>query len=498
MQKYPPVVKGFPHMLHGADYNPEQWRDTKEIWREDMRLAKFARMNSLSVGIFAWAALEPEEGKYDFAWLDEVLGMMAENGMIAVLATPSGARPPWLARKYPEVLRVDADRQKRLFGGRHNHCFTSPVYREKVRQINTRLAERYKGHPALGVWHVSNEYSGECHCELCRQAFREWLRARYGSLHALNRAWWSAFWSHTYTDWEQIDPPSPKGEYETNGLLLDWKRFVTHQTVDFLKAEMEPLRRIAPGVPCTSNMMGFFDGFDYYRMAEELDVISWDNYPVWRGDEGDAAVAVRASLAHDIFRGLKDGRPFMMMESTPSVVNWQAVNKLRRPGAAALQGLQAVAHGSDTVQYFQFRKSRGSFEKFHGAVVDHEGSENTRVFKEVAATGEILSRLDAVVGTVRKAAVALIYDVENGWALREAKGYRQENNGYVETLLCAPLEGRRHGGRCGFHEGSFEVQARCCPYALHAAARHGGEAQSLRADGRHARVHLHDGHRRRA
>ncbi len=431
--KYPPIVKNFPHMLHGGDYNPDQWRATKEIWLEDMRLAGLAHINSLSVSIFSWTALEPAEGQYDFSWLDEIMDLLAENKIVAVLATPSGARPAWMSQKYPEVLRVNADRRRILHGDRHNHCYTSPVYREKVRQINTLLAERYQDHPALGVWHLSNEYNGECHCELCQQAFREWLKTRYGSLDALNHAWWTAFWSHTYTNWSQIESPSPIGEQAVHGLTLDWKRFVTEQTLDFMKAEMEPLRRITPDVPCTTNMMGLYDGVNYYRLSEALDVASWDNYPMWRSDEGDLDVALQAAMIHDLNRMLKDGRPFMTMESSPSATNWQPVGKLRRPGLHVLQSLQVVAHGSDTVQYFQYRKSRGSFEKFHGAVIDHVGTEHTRVFREVADTGRMLEKLDGVVGAAKPSQVALIYDVENRWAIDTMMGFKSQKR-YVETL----------------------------------------------------------------
>ncbi|MEA4888537.1 MAG: beta-galactosidase [Clostridiaceae bacterium] len=433
--KYPPIITQYPHFLHGGDYNPDQWRSMKEIWQEDMRLARLAHCNAMTVGIFAWTALEPEEGRYDFAWLDEVMDLLAANNMIAILATPSGARPAWMSRRYPEVLRVNEDRQRILHGARHNHCYTSSVYRQKVRQINTLLAERYKNHPALALWHLSNEYNGECHCDLCQAAFRKWLKIRYkDSLDTLNQAWWTAFWSHTYTDWQQIESPSSRGESSVHGLVLDWKRFVTEQTVDFMKAEMEPLRRITPAVPCTTNMMGLYDGLNYYRLAEELDVASWDNYPIWRNDSGDTALAAQTGMVHDLNRCLKDGRPFMMMESSPSATNWQPVAKLRRPGGHLLYSLQAVAHGSDTVQYFQFRKSRGGSEKFHGAVVDHAGSDQTRVFREVAQTGAALAELDEIVGTGRPAEVALIYDVESRWALQECQGFKRDKR-YVETLM---------------------------------------------------------------
>ncbi|MDD4796406.1 MAG: beta-galactosidase [Eubacteriales bacterium] len=432
--KYPPIVKDFPHLLHGGDYSPEQWRATPEVWDEDMRLAKLAGCNTLSVGIFSWTALEPREGEYDFTWLDDILQRMAQNGMKAVLATPTGARPAWMSQKYPEVLRVDENRVRILHGARHNHCYTSPVYRRKAVEINTLLARRYAGHPALGVWHLSNEYGGECHCPLCQQAFRAWLKERYhNDLDQLNQAWWTAFWSHTYTDWSQIESPAPHGETAVHGLKLDWKRFVTEQTLDFMRAESAPLRSITPDVPLVTNMMGVYPGINYFRLADALDVAAWDSYPQWMNDEDDIHVAAFAALQHDLTRCLKDGKPFMLMESSPSATNWQPVGKLRRPGGHKTYSLQAVAHGADTVQYFQWRKSRGSAEKFHGAVVDHLGTPDTRVFGEVAQTGELLQKLDGVVGAATPAQVAILYDWENRWALEDSAGFLREKK-YVETV----------------------------------------------------------------
>ncbi|MCL2042664.1 MAG: beta-galactosidase [Treponema sp.] len=429
-KRYPPIVKNAPRFLHGGDYNPDQWIKWKDtIWKEDMRLAKLAGINVLSVGIFAWAALEPEEGKYAFDWLDEILDLMAENEIIAVLATPTAARPAWMSKKYPEVLRVERDRRKILHGGRHNHCLTSPVYREKTTAINTALAERYKNHPALGVWHISNEYGGECHCPLCQEKFREYLKKTYGSLDALNEAWWSRFWAKTFTDWSQLESPAPQGETCIHGLNLDWMRFTTEQFVDFYLHEITPLKAITPDVPCTTNLMGTYPGFDSFRMAQVLDVVSWDSYPQWTGTENNAEAGVWASFTHDLTRSLK-GRPFMLMESSPSATNWRPVAKLHRPNVHMLQSMQAVAHGADTVQYFQFRKSRGSAEKFHGAVVDHEGSENTRVFRDVADVGKRLAGMDAIRGTGTPAETAIVYDWHNRWVLDDAKGFLQNKTGY--------------------------------------------------------------------
>ncbi len=420
--RYPLIVKDYPHLLHGGDYNPEQWLDHPGILDEDFRLAGLAGINSLSVGIFSWAQLEPEEGVFHFEWLDDIMNRMAERGMKAVLATPSGAKPNWLAAKYPEIRRMEANGLRQPQGGRHNHCFTSPVYREKVAIINTKLAERYGKHPALGVWHLSNEYSGECHCPLCLAAFRLWLQHKYGTLEKLNAAWWARFWSHTYTDWAQIE----QIDGTVHGLALDWKRFVSDQTADFLRHEAAPLRRLTPDTPITTNLMGTFYGLDYRRLAKELDIASWDNYPAYHDREGNIGLAQYISFVHDLNRMLKGGRPFMLMESSPSAVNWMPVNKLLRPGVHRLKSLQAVAHGSDTVQYFQFRKSRGSCEKFHGAVVDHVGHEHTRVFSELARLGSELQTLTPVLGCATPAEVAVIFDWECWWLLEEVSGPRKK------------------------------------------------------------------------
>lgn len=435
LDKYPPVSDKCRHILHGGDYNPDQWIETPGIWDEDMRLMKLSGCNAMSVGIFAWSALEPEEGRYDFGWLDTIMDKLAQNGVYAILATPSGARPAWMSQKYPEVLRVSPARTRNLHGQRHNHCYTSPVYRQKTEAINRMLASRYKDHPALIAWHISNEYGGECHCELCREAFRNWLKKKYdNSLDNLNRAWWTGFWSHRYTDWSQLEPPSPIGETSVHGLNLDWKRFVTYQTIDFFKNEIKPLRELTPDIPVTTNFMGTYTGLDYWKFALEVDIVSWDNYPSWHSDAmSTAELASNVSFVHDINRSLKGGRPFMLMESTPSLVNWQQVNKLKRPGMHMLSSLQAIAHGSDTVQYFQWRKSRGSSEKLHGAVVDHCGHENTRVFRDVAEVGSVLKKLDCIVGTTVRPDVAIIYDWENRWAIDDSQALRRDRKDYQQT-----------------------------------------------------------------
>jgi len=418
------------HFLHGADYNPEQWDSA--VWDEDMRLMKLAHCNEMTVGIFSWSTLEPREGEYDFSFLDTVIDKVWKNGGRVILATPSGARPRWMAEKYPEVLRVGPNGQREHFRARHNHCFTSPVYRQKVSQMNRALAQRYGKHPAVVAWHLSNEYGGECRCPLCVDAFRDFLRRKFGGdISRLNKAYWTTFWSHTYDRFDQIEPPSPLTETGIHGLNLDWMRFVTEQTASFIENEAAPIREFSPHLPITINMMYEHYGLDYHRLAQVIDIASWDSYPEWHNGD-DTVIAQRAAFWHDLYRSLKQ-RPFLLMESTPSLVNWKPYNKPKRPGMDVLSSLQAVAHGSDSVQYFQWRKSRGSSEKLHGAVVGHDGTEHTRVFRAVAKTGRLLEQLDEICGTVTKAKAAILYDWENMWALDDCQAFAKNGKKYLQT-----------------------------------------------------------------
>lgn len=434
MNKFAPLSSKVAALLHGADYNPEQWENYPGIIEKDIAMMKQAKCNVMSVGIFSWAKLEPREGEYDFAWLDSIIEKLYAAGIHIFLATPTGARPAWMSQKYPEVLRVGRNRVPALHGGRHNHCMTSPVYRDKTLKINSLLADRYSQHPAVLGWHISNEYGGECHCNLCQERFRDWLKARYKTLDALNHAWWSTFWSHTYTDWSQIESPSPQGEVSIHGLNLDWRRFNTAQVTDFCRHEVAPLKAANAELPVTTNFMEYFYDYDYWQLAGAIDFISWDSYPMWHREKDETQLACYTAMYHDMMRSLKGGKPFVLMESTPSTTNWQPTSKLKKPGMHILSSMQAVAHGADAVQYFQWRKSRGSVEKFHGAIIDHVGHLDTRVGREVTRLGEMLERLPDVVGCRTEARVAIIFDQQNRWALDDAEGPRNKGMEYEKTV----------------------------------------------------------------
>ncbi len=428
MKKY--INDKFPHLLYGADYNPEQWIETPDVWDEDMVFMKKARSNEMTVGIFAWSYLEPEEGVFDFSLLDTIIDKIYDNGGRVILATPSAARPVWLVKKYPEVMRVNEKGERLHFRDRHNHCYTSPIYREKVNIINKKLAERYAHHPAVIAWHISNEYGGACYCDRCVKAFREFLKERYGDIATLNRQYWTGFWSLKYESFDDIEPPTDLTVSALCALKADWRRFVSHQTIDFMRAEIAPLKEANPDLPVTTNMMPDQD-LDYFEMSEFLDIASWDSYPDWIDK---AKTANEVAFWHDLFRSLKN-RPFLLMESALGQVNWKEINKIKPPKADKLQSLQAIAHGSDSVQYFQFRKGRGGVEKFHGAIVDHCGSENTRIFQIAKDIGETLEKIDEVAGSVVNSRVAIIYDWQNKYVLESAQGFNNKDKRYNATCM---------------------------------------------------------------
>lgn len=408
-------------VLYGGDYNPEQWPE--EVWRRDYELFDAARIDTVTVGVFVWALTNPAEGVYDFTVLDRVVERATAEGRSICLATGTGAHPPWLARAYPEVTRTDFEGRRHRFGQRHNSCPSSPAFQRLSAGLARRVGQRYSGNPAVVAWHVGNEYGGACYCDLCGTAFRGWLRHKFSTLDALNAAWYTTFWSHRFTDWDEIEPPSALTEHwrgpdhtAFQGITLDYLRFMSDAMLANFRAEKAALRESSE-LPVTTNFMGMYRPIDYHRWAADLDFVSWDNYPP------DDTSQARMALAHDLMRGLKGGQPFWLMEQTPSYTASRDVNPLKRPGLLRLWSWQAVAHGADSVLYFQLRASRGACEKYHGAVIGHGDRADTRVFREVAELGAELEKLgDATLGARTPARVALLFDWDSWWALELSDG----------------------------------------------------------------------------
>ncbi len=409
-------------ILYGGDYNPEQWPE--ETWEEDMRLLKLAHIDTVTLNVFSWAMLQPSEDTYYFDKLDKIMEMVTRHGMKICLATSTGAHPAWMARRYPDILRVDEHGLRRKFGSRHNSCPNSPTYRRYAVALVSKLAERYKSYDNIVAWHVSNEYGGECYCENCENAFRQWLKDKYQTIEAINAAWDTAFWGHTFYDFDEIVVPDMRSEHfghndRTNfqGISLDYKRFNSESILNAFRLEYDAIHAITPDIPITTNLMGTYQPLDYQMWAKYMDFVSWDNYPAYD------AVAEETALRHDLMRGLKQGRPFALMEQTPSVTNWHPYNALKRPGVMRLWSYQAVAHGADTVMFFQMKRSIGACEKYHGAVIDHAGHENTRVFREVAALGAELEKIGSLtLGARTNAKAAIIFDWDNWWATGYSAG----------------------------------------------------------------------------
>lgn len=429
-----PQING---LLHGGDYNPEQWLDRPDILEKDIEYMKKAHINTVTMGVFSWAVHEPTEGNINFDWLAEIMDKLYDNGIYTVLATPTGARPAWLDEKYPSAMRCDEMGVRNHHGLRHNHCMQSPEFRQRVNIIDTALANRFAGHPGLLMWHISNELGGYCYCDTCRKKFQQWLADKYDhDIEKLNKAWWTTFWSHRFNSFEQIDPPYKNGENCVLGLNLDWKRFSTWSATDFMKFEIDTLRSAGAKEPTTTNFMEMFYDYDYHYMKDFIDVISWDNYPEMHNNwQTDADQLLERSFNHALFRSMKPSQPFMMMESAPGLVNWRPYNKYRRPGVHELISMQAIAAGSDTVQYFQIRKSRGSSEQWHGAVIDHIGTDDTRVFKEVEKLGADLEKISQIAGTISNNKVAILFDWDNRWAVDDAWALSNETKKYDRTCM---------------------------------------------------------------
>ncbi|WP_454051092.1 beta-galactosidase [Cellulomonas sp. Marseille-Q8402] len=425
-----------PTIAFGGDYNPEQWG--KDVWDADYAAFDAARITTVTLGVFSWSLTQPAEDTVDFTVLDAIVQRAVDEGRQICLATGTGALSPWIARAYPEVTRVDFEGRKHRYGQRHNACWSSPAFRRLTAGIAGRIAERYADHPAVVAWHIGNEYGGDggaCYCDLCAAEFRVWLRARYGTLDALNEAWNATFWSHRFTDWDQIEPPSAltehwkgRGYTAFQGITLDYYRFSTDNAIRQFCEEKDAIRAHSD-LPVTTNFMGFFQPLDYHRWSAHLDFASWDNYPP-RSDE-----PWRTALTHDLMRGLKDGAPFWLMEQTPTVTASRDVNPVRRPGIMRLWSWQAVAHGADSVLFFQLRASRGACEMTHGAVLDHSGRLDTRAFREVAGLGAELERVgDTLLGARTPARTALLVDWDSWWAVEMADGPNRLVR-YLPTLL---------------------------------------------------------------
>ncbi|MDX3838502.1 beta-galactosidase [Streptomyces europaeiscabiei] len=397
-------------VLFGGDYNPEQWPE--EVWHEDVRLMKEAGVNTVTLGVFSWAKLEPRPGTREFGWLDTLMDLMHAAGIGVVLATPTSSPPPWMGRLHPETLPRDENGQIEWWGSRQHFSHSSDTYRRYAAAITEDLAARYGGHPALTMWHINNEYCTYDWGDEAAATFRDWLRRKYGTLGALNEAWGTAFWSQGYDGWHEILPPRRAHYMKNPTHVLDFKRFTSDMLLECYVIERDIVRRHTPHLPVTTNFMPMWAGQDAWRWAEEEDVVSVDIYP----DPRDPFGAQNGALIQDMTRSQAGGGPWMLMEQAAGPVNWRGVNHPKPRGLNRLWSLQAVARGADAVCYFQWRQSRQGAEKFHSGMVSHAG-EQGRTYQEVKQLGSELAAIGReVAGHHVDADVAVLFDWNSWWA----------------------------------------------------------------------------------
>jgi beta-galactosidase len=396
----------------GGDYNPEQHPES--MWAEDVRLMREARVDLVNVAVFAWSRIQPAEGEFDFGWLDRIVDMLWDAGISVGMGTATASPPPWAVARYPEILPRNADGVVLGPGSRQHYAASSPVFQRLVRELSSAVAARYAQHPAVALWHVSNEYAIHTsvdYSDAAAAGFREWLAARYGDLDELNRAWSTTFWSQRYTAWEQVLPPR-RAPYTLNpAQLLDFRRFSSDALLGLFTMERDIIRATGAMQPITTNLIGPWATQDLWRWAAEMDLISDDCYP----DPDDPEAFREAALHGDLMRGLAGGRPWLRMEGAPNSVNWRWSNAPAAPGQVAALAWQAHARGADGIQFFQWRQSPGGAEKFHSGMVPHAGTA-TRAWREIVALGAGLADAPPAAADSH-AQVALVLDFDNWWAI---------------------------------------------------------------------------------
>lgn len=427
-------------MFHyGADYYPEQWPE--ERWEIDARLMHEAGFNVVRLAEFAWSRMEPQDGRFDFAWLDRVIGILAEQGIKVVLGTPTASPPPWLMAAHPDALIVRADKRRATYGARREYCPTHSVYAEHAARITQAMAEHYRDNPHVIGWQIDNEFGERCYCPNCQRRFHEWLKARCGTLDALNRRWGTVFWSHEYTDWSQIPLPWTTSGIPNPGLALDFYRFMSQMIVAFQQAQIDILRRVCPQHFITHNLMGFgYDQLDYFALAAPLDFVSWDNYPrgFWN-DERDVDPA-RLALGHDTMRSLKN-RNFWVMEAQSGPAGWDVIGATPQPGEMRLWAYQAIAHGADGIVFFRWRSARFGGEQFWHGILDHDAQPRRR-YREVQRMGAELAALgDSLSGSEVRAEAALMLSYDSRFAFQiqpnnRAFSYTAHFADYYAALHC--------------------------------------------------------------
>ncbi|MEL7977013.1 beta-galactosidase [Isoptericola sp. F-RaC21] len=402
-------------LLYGGDYNPEQW--PREVWAEDMELMRRAGVNTVTIGVFSWALLEPREGEYDAGWLDDVVATLDDAGIGFFLATPTASPPPWFTRAHPDAMPVRPDGTRLTHGSRDTYAISAPAYRAAARRVARFLAERYGRHPRLRGWHVHNEYGTVDHGPHAEAAFQRWLHDRYGTLDALNDAWTTAFWSQRYDDWADITPPRVTQYLPNPAHVVAFRRFCSDEMLAAFTEQKEQIRAAGSTAPVTTNfMLPTWNHLDQWVWRDELDLVSVDHYLDTPGPDGEAHVAYGADLTRSWAGG-----PWLLMEQSASGIREGSRLAFKEPDRMIRSSLGYVARGSQGALFFQWRASAGGAETWHSGMVPHAGPDS-RQFDGVVALGELLDRIAEVVeppaeGPVVEADVAVLWDAHGWWSL---------------------------------------------------------------------------------
>ncbi len=394
-------------VLLGAAWYPEQWPESQ--WEPDLAKMEAAHITLARVGEFAWSTMEPAEGDYRFDWLDHAIAAAAKHHIVIVLGTPSAAPPAWLTTRYPQTLRFDEHDVRDEHGNRQQFSFANTKYRELARDIAERMAKRYGHNPDVVGWQIDNELANDSFDPEAKQQWHAWLKQKYGTIEALNKRWTTTYWSETYDSFNEV-PARPHNE--NPALLLDWKRFVTDTWASYTQNQIDVIR---PNVDkrqfITTNTMGWFDGFDSYKEHKNLDIAAWDDYV-----NADVFDWADNAATHDLTRGYKQ-KNFWVMETEPAFVNWRGVNTPLHKGEVREMAWQAIGHGADAVEYWQWRSDLNGQEEYHGVLLGADG-EPAPVYAEVQQIGaEFQKAGKALAGTEPRSQVALINDFDSRWAI---------------------------------------------------------------------------------
>ncbi|MFV0555855.1 MAG: beta-galactosidase [Lactovum sp.] len=402
----------FNRILHGGDYNPEQFFnsvDYQSVIEKDIKALKKSEINFVTLAVFSWAYYNPAEDFYNFEYMDYLIKRLKEENFSIIMSTASGGFPNWLKLKYPSIHRTDSNNVQRTLGDRHNHCFHSPDSRREIIKINEKLAERYQNSKIL-LWHISNEMQGECYCQYCISAFQSWLIQRYQRIETLNQNWNMTFWSQTYNSFSEVFPPFDHGDGSNPCMRLAWSRFLTYSAGEMYQLEKETILKYIPNAKCTTNLCyGLGHNYNYGHFACLSDIVSWDSYHEWHKEE-EYQTATEAILNFNLMRGFKQ-KNFFLMESTPNTANWREASKSKRPKLHETSSILALAYGAQSIGYFQMKRSPNHAEMFHSAVLDDFVYKN-RLQKEIKSLGESLNSLNEILDSEVKNDIALIFDYE--------------------------------------------------------------------------------------